>query len=196
MRSSRSAARRGRGRRRRSTISPPSPRRRRPRPRARRMLAGVVEQVAEDPLEPARVGLDRRAAPSGSSSDAPPGGGRRRPSRTSRPRSTGSSATCSARGVEARDLHQVVDQRPQPADVGDEQLAGPPAVGRQRVEVLAQDRRLGDERGERRPQLVRDVGDEPPVLGLGGLEPADRVGQGVGHPVEPLGPRARTRRPR
>ena len=33
-----------------------------------------------------------------------------------------------------------------------------------------------------------DVGDEPPVLVLGRLEPADRVGQGAGHPVEPLGP--------
>ena len=56
--------------------------------------------------------------------------------------------------------------------------------------MLAQDRGLGDERRERRPQLVGHVRDEPPVLGLGGLEPADRVGQGVGHPVEPLGPRA------
>ena len=91
-------------------------------------------------------------------------------------------------GVEARDLHEVVDQRPQPPDVGHQQLARPAALDRQVVEVLAQDRRLGDERRQRRPQLVGDVGDEAPVAGLGGLEAADRVGQGGGHPVEALGP--------
>ena len=92
-------------------------------------------------------------------------------------------------GVEARDLHQVVHERPQPADVGDQQLAGAPALRRQRAEVLAHDRRLGDECGERGPQLVRDVGHETPVLGLGRLEPGDRVGQRLGHPVEAVGPR-------
>ena len=91
--------------------------------------------------------------------------------------------------IEPRDLHQVVDERPQPADVGDEQLAGPPALRRQRVEMLAQDRRLGDQRRQRCPQLVRDIGDEAPVLGLGRLEPADRLGQRLGHPVEALRPR-------
>ena len=101
-----------------------------------------------------------------------------------------------ARGVEPRQLHQVLDEGAQPADVVDDELAGPARVRRQGVEVVAQDRRLGDERGDRRPQLVGDVGDEPPVLGLGGLEPDDRVLERVGHPVEPIGPRARTRRSR
>ena len=55
--------------------------------------------------------------------------------------------------------------------------------------MLAQDRRLGDEGRQRRPQLVRDVGDEPAVLRLGRLEPADGLGQRLGHPVEPLRPR-------
>ena len=38
--------------------------------RAGRMLARVVEQVAEDPLQPARVGLDDELRSSGSSSAA------------------------------------------------------------------------------------------------------------------------------
>ena len=109
--------------------------------------------------------------------------------RTRRPRSTGSTAICSAWRVEPRDLHQVVDERAQAPDVRHEQLARAPARLGQRVEVLAQDRRLGDERRQRRPELVRDVGDEPAVLRLGRLEPADRLGECLGHPVEPLGPR-------
>ncbi len=36
---------------------------------------------------------------------------------------------------------------------------------------------------------MRDVGHEPPVLLLGCLESADRVGQRCRHPIEPLGPR-------
>ena len=91
-------------------------------------------------------------------------------------------------GIEPRELHEVVDEGPQPGDVGDEQLAGPTALRRQRVEVLAHDRCLGDERRERRPELVRHVGHEPAVLGLGRLEPADRLAEGLGHPVEPLRP--------
>ena len=55
--------------------------------------------------------------------------------------------------------------------------------------MLAQDRRLGDEGRQRRPQLVRDVGDEAPVLGFGRLEPADGLGQRLGHPVEAVRPR-------
>jgi hypothetical protein len=66
----------------------------------------------------------------------------------------------------------------------DDELAGPARLRGKRVEVTAEQRRLGDERGDRCPQLVRDVGDEPPVLGLGGLEPDDRVFEGVRHPVE------------
>ena len=56
--------------------------------------------------------------------------------------------------------------------------------------MVAEDRRLGDERRDRRPQLVADVGDEPPVLGLGGLEAEDRLLERVDHLVELLGPRA------
>ena len=73
-------------------------------------------------------------------------------------------------------------------DVQDEQLSRPPAVGRQTVEVLAEDRCLGDERRDRRPKLVSDVGDEPAVLCLGGLEPADRARLDVGHLIEPSRP--------
>ena len=91
--------------------------------------------------------------------------------------------------VEARDLHQVVDERAQPPHVRHEQLARAPALGGQRVEMFAQDRRLGDECGQRGPQLVRDVGDESTVLGFGRLEPPDGLGERLGHPVEALRPR-------
>ena len=151
------------------------------------MLAGVVEEVAEDPLEPARVGLDHeRLAREIERGLRKPGRGDRRdqPAEVDRlerdllgPR------------IEPGDLHQVVDQRPEPTHVAHQQLAGPPALRRQLTEVLAQDRRLGDQRRQRRSQLVGDIGDEAPVLGLGRLQPPDRVAERLGHPVEPLGPR-------
>ena len=106
----------------------------------------------------------------------------------SRPRSTGSNAELLRLRVEPRDLHQVVDERPEPSDVADQQLAGAPGPGRQRVEVVSQDRRFRDEGGQRRPKLMRDIGDEPPVPRLGLLQPADRVLESGGHPVEPLRP--------
>ena len=116
---------------------------------------------------------------------------------TTRPRSTGSDGELLRGGVEAGHLHEVVDERPEPADVGDEQLrrhGGRRAAGC--PGPASMQRRLRDERGERRPQLVRDVGDEPPVLLLGGLEARDRRLERVGHPVELGGPAARTRRAR
>ena len=70
----------------------------------------------------------------------------------------------------------------------DDKLAGPAGLEREGVEMAAQDGCLRDERRDRGPQLVGDVGDEPPVLGLGGLEPEDRVLERVGHPVEAVGP--------
>ena len=87
-------------------------------------------------------------------------------------------------GVEPGQLHEVVDEDPQPADVGDEQLPGAPGVRRQFREAGLDDRRLRDERGQRGPQLVRDVGDEPPVLALRSLEARDRRRERVGHAVE------------
>ena len=146
----------------------------------------VVEEVADDPLDPARVGLDddevRRHRADGLG-QAGGRDGRHELDEVDRLRRELLRA-----GVEARDLHQVVDEDPQPGDVGDEELAGPAAGVGHRPEVLAQDRRLGDERRERRPQLVRDVGDEAPVVGLGRLEPADRLLERRRHPVERLGP--------
>ena len=162
--------------------------------RTSRVLAGVVEEVAEDPLEPARVGLDHeRLIGESERGLRKPGRGDRRdqPAQIDRlerdllgPR------------IEPGHLHQVVDQRPKPADVAHQQLAGPPALRRQLVEVLAQDRRLGDQGRQRRSQFVGDIGDEAPVLGLGRLQSPDRVAQGLGHPVESLRPTSRTRRSR
>ena len=135
------------------------------------MFAGVVEQVADDPFEPARLGLDddRRIGHRAGRRVGEPGTSDR-PDQP--PEIDGLGRDLLGGRVEPRQLHQVVHQGSQTGDVGHEQLAGAAAVGRQVVEVLAQDRRLGDEGSERRPELVRHVRDEPPVLRLGGLEPA------------------------
>ena len=144
--------------------------------RARRVLAGVVEQVAEDPLEPARVGLDHERLVGQVER------GLRQPGRGDRPRPAGRGRPARARSARRRasnreiSIRSSTSVRSRPTSA----TSSSPArrlVGRQLVEVLAQDRRLGDERRQRRPQLVRDVGDEAPVLGLGRLEPADRVGR-------------------
>ena len=99
---------------------------------------------------------------------------------TRRPRSTGSVMSMLGIGIEARQLHELLDEVAQPADVADQELRGASTLGRQVVEVLADDRRLGHERGQRRSQLMRDVGHEPPVLapgrarGGGSSRPANR----------------------
>ena len=93
------------------------------------------------------------------------------------------------RGVEARDLHQVVDQRAEARHVANEQLAAAPAIRRQRVEVVVQERRLLHERGHRRAQLVRYVGDERALLVLGKLQLPHGPFQRRSHPVERGRPR-------
>ncbi len=108
--------------------------------------------------------------------------------RTSRTTSTGSSATSSAEASK-RDssMSSSTSARIRPTSATSSSAARRLSA-RQLVEMVAHDRRLGDERGERSPQLVRHVGDEPAVLVLGRLEAADRVREDPGHPVEPLGP--------
>jgi hypothetical protein len=115
--------------------------------RAGSVLARVVEQVAQDPLEPPRVGLDdersfrdvdRRLVEARADDRA-----------HERDEVDGLGGHLLDAGVEPRDLHEVVDEDSQAAHVGHEELAGAPAVRRQVVDVLAQDRRLGHER--RRP---------------------------------------------
>ena len=151
------------------------------------MFAGVVEEIGEDPLQAARVGLDAQVPGTDRHGRVRQPRGRHRRDQT--PDIDGFERDLLGARVEPGDLHQVVHERSQPGDVPDEQFPGPPALVRERTEVVAQDRGLGDQRRQRRPQFVRDVRHEPAVLGLGGLEPPDRLGQRGGHPVEPLRPR-------
>ena len=127
------------------------------------MLAGVVEEIGEDPLEPARVGLDDHAVIGELEHGVPVVGGRDVPDEAVEV--DGLDPDLLARRVEPRQLHQVLDEDAHPPDVLDHELARPAGLRRQRIEVVAEDRHLGDEGRDRRPQLVADVRDEPPVLG-------------------------------
>ena len=150
------------------------------------VLARVVEEVAEDPLEAARVSLDdghvRRDVD----------GRLRQAGRDDRRHQTPDvdrlEGDLLGARIEPRDLHEVVDEGPQPGDVGDQQLPGPPALLGERSEVVVEDRGLRHERRDGCSQLVRDIGDESAVLRLGGLEAADGLAERLGHPVEPLRP--------
>ena len=107
---------------------------------------------------------------------------------TSSTRSTGSVASCSApaskREISIRSSTRIRSRATSATSSSPARRLASGIAPRS----LAQDRRLGDERRERRPKLVRDVGDEAPVVGLGRLEPADRLLERRRHPVERLGP--------
>ena len=156
--------------------------------------AGVVDrvgdQVAHDPLDPAYVGLGQARVV---------GRLRRRP-RTLRcsasgrvasttrwatsTRLTSSSSRTAAPGVEPADLEQVGEQRLEAVELGLQQLGGP---GRRRVEVAAgvvQHVAGHPHGGQRRAQLVGDVGDEPALHPAELLELADLALQVGGHLVE------------
>jgi hypothetical protein len=92
--------------------------------------------------------------------------------------------------VEARDLHQLLDEATQATDVGDQELRRPPRLRRHPVEVLGQQRGLAHEGGQRRSQLVRHVGGEAPLARLGGRERGDLGLERGGHLVERLRPGA------
>ena len=97
--------------------------------RPRRVLAGVVEEVADDPLQPARIRLDddRLGRQLQAGLRQPAGDhGLEQPAEIDR-----LGGDLLGLGVEAGDLHQVVDERSQPGDVGDEQLAGAAGSGGQ-----------------------------------------------------------------
>jgi hypothetical protein len=93
-------------------------------------------------------------------------------------------------GVEAGDLHQVLDEPPQAVDVGDQQLRGAARLLRHAVDVLGEERRLADQGGERRAQLVRDVGGEAALAGLRRREGLDLRLERRRHLVEGLRPGA------
>ena len=83
--------------------------------------------------------------------------------------------SCSACGVEARDLEQVVHQDAEAPHVGDQQLRGPPGVGRHRRRGRLEQRTASATSAVRGVRSSwDDIGHEPPVLALGVLEPRRR----------------------
>ena len=93
-----------------------------------------------------------------------------------------------ATGVEPGDLHQLLDQAAEAADVFHEQLGRPLRLGRHALELLREQRRLADERRHRRAQLVRHVRGEAPLARL-------RLGQGTDLLLERVGHLVERRRP-
>ncbi len=152
------------------------------------VLDRVADQVGQDPLDPARIGAERQrpAADRDLVLPAPPadqrGGDRRDVDLAVLDR------LCAR--VQPGDLHQLVDQRPEPAYVGDQQLDRAACRFWQLAALLAQQRSLGDQRGQRRAQLVCDVGCEPPLACLRGYQFGDLRLERVGHLIEGRGPRA------
>ena len=151
------------------------------------VLDGVDQQVAHHPLDPARVDLGvarcRRVHP-----DLGPTRPGQLLRRDDHPVDHVAQVDLAHRehgrpGIEPRDLQQVGEQRLEPVELGLQQLG---RAGGDRVEVLPRlVQHLGRHpyRGQRRPQLVGDVGDEA-LLDPGQLlELADLLLQLGGHVV-------------
>ena len=155
---------------------------------ARGMVPGIVQEVAQDPVEAARIRVhDQRSR---RERDGGLGQARRHGAGHHAAEVHGLGGEQLGAGVEPGDLHEVVHERPQAAHVGDQELRRTAGLRRHAAEILLEQGGLGDERRQRRPQLVRDVRHEPPVLLLRGLETRDRRLERVGHPVELRGPPA------
>ena len=146
------------------------------------VLEGVADEVRRDPLEPAVIGLEDNLVAVHAHAVVP--AARTHGCTNERPQVDALLANPRLACVEPRDLHQILDEVSEPGDVVDEKLGGSARVGRHPVELLAEERGLRDERGQRRAELVRDVGGEPalPRLGLG--ERADLRLQRLRHLVE------------
>ena len=100
------------------------------------MLQRVADEIADDPLEPPGiagdhdlVGVEAHALLPAARTD----GCRHQRAEVDR---VGLHALAS--GVEARDLHQILDEPPQASDVGDEQLGRTASILGHRVEMRGQ----------------------------------------------------------
>ena len=82
--------------------------------------------------------------------------------------------------VAARELDQVGDQGGQLLRLVDHVVEQGAALGRCQVLLLEQQLGVGPQRGHGRAQLVRGVGDELALSGLGMLQPVDHDGEAVG----------------
>ena len=151
------------------------------------MLEGVADKVRDDLLQPAAVALDDRAGTVNANaiSPAPRADGRlHEGGQVDRLESNGSLA-----GVEAGDLHQVLDQSSEASDVGDDELGRAASLGRHLLEMLREERGFAYEGRDRRPELVCDVGRESPLPRLCQREGRDLSLESLGHLVEGSRPR-------
>ena len=108
--------------------------------------------------------------------------------RHSAAQSSGSSVERRGPGLEPRQLEQVADEAVEPPRLLEHaaHVAGALVVGDGHGGV-EQGLGVAADRGERRGQLVGDVGEELAALLLGLLDARARLGEPSGHPVEPLG---------
>ena len=146
------------------------------------VLDRVAHQVGDDSLDAAAVGADHRPVaghidarlPAAAADDA----------LDQRGQVDLLDANGLDPGVQARDLHQVVGEAPQPGHVLHEQVGEARDLRRQLLAVPLQERRLVHERGQGSAELVGDVGGEPALAGLGVGEGGDLGLEGIGHVVE------------
>ena len=152
------------------------------------MDPGVVDQVAHDAVDPARVRLDHDGLVGKLQRRRRQAGGDKR-SQPSSQVDRSRLELLRAR-VEAGHFQEVLHQGAQSRNIDHQQLRRPPSVRWKRSQLAAEERGFRDEAGQGCPQLVGHVRDEAPVPRLGGPEPLDRCLQRPGHPVELCGPSA------
>src|SRR6266508_5123465 len=109
------------------------------------VIQSVADEIGDDALEPPRVARDHDLLSIARDLLLPATRAYR--GRGARPDVDRLSVHALRAGVEAGDLHQVLDQPPQAAHVRDQELGGPARLRRHPVEVLGEERGFADERG-------------------------------------------------
>lgn len=152
------------------------------------VLDRVAEEVGQDPLDPARVRgqRDRLALHRDPVLPAP----RAEQRGDHGPDVDQPPLDRLGPGIEPGDLQQLLDQRPEPAHIADQQLNRAAGRDRQVAGLAGEQRGPGDQRGQRRAQLVCHVRGEPHFAGLRRRQRGDLRLKRIGHLVERGGPRA------
>jgi hypothetical protein len=128
------------------------------------VLERIANEVRDDLLQPAAVAPDDRGGALNAHAIGPPSGpdgGIHQGSEVDRLEPDGSLAR-----VEAGDLHQVFDEATEAGNIRDDELGRAASLGRHPVEMLREKRGFADQGGDRRPELMRDVGRKPPFARL------------------------------
>ena len=150
------------------------------------VLQGVPHQVRNDPLEPATVGSEDQPVASDCDPSVPAAGSQDRPQQRQNLHRLFLHGLPPC--VEPGDLHELVYEPAQTRHVLDQQLGGATRLRRHPVEMLPEDRRLADQGGERRTELVGHVGGEAAFSSLGVGQRGDLRLEGFRHLVERGGP--------